>query len=91
MEREDPDDFVSVEVPSLDDEDEGRTLVPVAGKRGGILRRARKAKKSETASRIDEEAEYVGDISQVTNQLWSTPPAPDVLLFEPIPLCVPYS
>lgn len=61
---EDPDEFVSVEIPSLDDEDEGRKLLPVAGRRGGLLRRARKVKKNETASRADEE-EYEGDISQV--------------------------
>ena len=66
MEGEDPDEFVSVEVPSLDDEDEGRTLLPVAGRRGGLLRRARKAKKNETTSRAEDESEYGGDISQVT-------------------------
>ena len=65
VEGEDPDDFVSVEVPSLNDEDQGRTVMPLAGRRGGLLRRARKTKR-ETSIRGSDEDYTSGDISQVS-------------------------
>ena len=64
VEGEDPDDFVSVEVPSLNDEDQGRSVMPLAGRRGGLLRRARKTKR-EASTRESEEDYPSGDISQV--------------------------